>query len=514
MKPKNSGLKLLMTALCLVFFAFNTNASNRPTWVKDWTFADRPMVYYPSWMSNIKDAQPFSSMSIPGSHDAGAMYEIYPCMAKTLKFIPILGGVSTKMCKPGLAQTQGLSIWEQLHSGIRYLDIRLRKTPALNNQSEPYLTVWHGGAYQMQTFTSVYTAAASFVHLYPTEAVVISIREEDAKKPLGWRPLRSDLYAEPKIVAGAKANVIQACKRVTAAMYKAAGCGKLIASLENRAKALLADNTPRLDVSILKRMAMGAIFKKTCLVEGQQCSSYLYTGKGPYGTDITPISFPSKSNKPLTMGDIRGKVVVTSATRADGPRFSPVFSYTEAGDYAKHLDSVLNYINNGHNPVPQKYLTFNSKKHFRLLELNNVHLPFDGPRSRAYHMNEAFYWNLSESRAKDKSRVSGLGIVAADFPGPLLIKAILTYNLNVGQPWANFFSNNRTAQVNVKDKGRPLTYKDCRGNVLMYPSCARSEDLFLKVADRFAIKEQCGASATDCLIRSYTSKDYAQTPNP
>jgi hypothetical protein len=65
-------------------------------------------------------------------------------------------------------------------------------------------------------------------------------------------------------------------------------------------------------------------------------------------------------------------------------------------------------------------------------------------------LNEAFYWNLSESRAKDKARVSGLGIVAADFPGPLLIKAILTYNLNVGQPWANFFSNNPTAEVNAR----------------------------------------------------------------
>ena len=57
-----------------------------------------------NWMGGLPDGTALGTMSIPGTHDSGAMH----------------GGLAV--------QTQSLTIAEQLQAGLRYFDIRLRRT--------------------------------------------------------------------------------------------------------------------------------------------------------------------------------------------------------------------------------------------------------------------------------------------------------------------------------------------------------------------------------------------------
>ena len=80
------------------------------------------------WMYYVNDSTSLANLTIPGSHDSGALYE------------PVAG---TAIC-------QNLSIREQLDIGVRYLDIRLR-------QYGNALVVHHGSVYQHQNFDDVLT---------------------------------------------------------------------------------------------------------------------------------------------------------------------------------------------------------------------------------------------------------------------------------------------------------------------------------------------------------------------
>ena len=534
------GIKQPFTLMLLLsLYVLNAGAFERPAWiskavVNDPETIDSEFVFYPSWMSNIRDDQPLHTMSIPGTHDSGAMYEIAPCADGTSLLtmaIPLVGqaayAASAAVCRGGgVARTQGVSIWEQLLSGVRYLDIRLRKTPAQTLDGEPYLTVWHGEAYQLQTFTSVYAAAAEFVHQHPSEAVVISIRDEGQNKPLGWIPLRADLYAEPRVLASALNNVIGYCKKLNKEMQKLAKCEGRITELKRAENELRKDKstTGERRVRILKRMALSEINDEKCIVGGKPCSSYLWSRRADgkrFASDITPMLWGTKPAEPLRMKHVRGKVIVTSATafrpnRSRAPRFRPVFDYFKANNYAAHLAGVRIYVNDKeHKPLSNtlktENSTFNSATDFRLLELNNLHLPADGPRSRASHVNEAFFWDLAQAKAaEDDATKPGLGFVAADFPGHLLIHSVFTDNGNVKKSWKSFLKSEPAIVL----PRRQLTYKDC-SNALMLNSCVKvAKSVFIKYADKFAREEQCGGTATECLIQAARRPKFLMAPPP
>jgi 1-phosphatidylinositol phosphodiesterase len=101
------------------------------------------------WMSLVDDATSITDMTIPGTHDSGAMHE------------PISGS----------AKTQNLTISEQLNIGVRYLDIRLR-------HYEDALVVHHGAVYQHLNFDDVLTAATDFLVAHPTETILMEVSEE------------------------------------------------------------------------------------------------------------------------------------------------------------------------------------------------------------------------------------------------------------------------------------------------------------------------------------------------
>ena len=117
---------------------FSSDDSPKP-WIKTATT---------DWMAFVADTTPLRSISIPGTHDSGALH----------------GGLA--------AQTQALSIKDQLEAGIRFLDIRTRRT-------KDSLAIHHGMVYQKQMFGDVMEAVSGFLKSHPTEAIVMHIRADE-----------------------------------------------------------------------------------------------------------------------------------------------------------------------------------------------------------------------------------------------------------------------------------------------------------------------------------------------
>ena len=103
------------------------------------------------WMKALPDATPLCKLSIPATHDSGAL----------------LG-------KEGGLQTQDISIAEQLESGIRGFDIRLRVNDCCKK-----LGVYHSILYQQMTWEdNVLPAFIRFLKEHPSETLVVSMKCE------------------------------------------------------------------------------------------------------------------------------------------------------------------------------------------------------------------------------------------------------------------------------------------------------------------------------------------------
>ncbi len=103
------------------------------------------------WMKNIDDSTSLTSLSIPGSHDSGALHSI--------------GDLSGKC--------QDLTISDQLKAGVRFFDIRLQ----LKNDE---LKIVHGIVDQKLHFSSVLKDFGSFLESHPSEGLIVSIKKESS----------------------------------------------------------------------------------------------------------------------------------------------------------------------------------------------------------------------------------------------------------------------------------------------------------------------------------------------
>ncbi|HCA05712.1 phosphatidylinositol-specific phospholipase C [Chryseobacterium sp.] len=104
-----------------------------------------------SWMSGLQDNISIAKISIPGTHDSGAMREI--------------------PSNSGTAKTQNLTIDQQLNAGVRFLDIRCRH---IDNS----FAIHHGAIYQNLNFDDVLNACYAFLESHPTETIIMSVKEE------------------------------------------------------------------------------------------------------------------------------------------------------------------------------------------------------------------------------------------------------------------------------------------------------------------------------------------------
>ncbi|KAK4051957.1 hypothetical protein OIV83_002662 [Microbotryomycetes sp. JL201] len=102
-------------------------------------------------MSSLPDKTPLASLHLPGTHETMAYW-----------------GGPISCC-----QTYTLSLMKQLVGGIRMIDIRL----ALKDKK---LKVYHGIQNEYAQAEDVVNTVEAFLEMYPTETLVVSIKQENA----------------------------------------------------------------------------------------------------------------------------------------------------------------------------------------------------------------------------------------------------------------------------------------------------------------------------------------------
>lgn len=113
----------------------------------DYDDTPNPEFLNPSWMSGIPNSSSLSEVTMPGTHNTMALF----------------GGA--------LAECQSWSLASQLRAGVRFLDIRLRHVKG-------NLTIHHGVSYQRAHFGHVLQGVVDFLEEYPSETVLMRIKEE------------------------------------------------------------------------------------------------------------------------------------------------------------------------------------------------------------------------------------------------------------------------------------------------------------------------------------------------
>lgn len=104
------------------------------------------------WLKNISSDKYISEISLPGTHNSGALYE--PAY--------------------GTAKCQKYSVTDQLNMGVRFLDIRA-------GFSAGKLKIKHGPLSQSMTFDKFTELCYKFLEENPSETIVFSLRNEDMK---------------------------------------------------------------------------------------------------------------------------------------------------------------------------------------------------------------------------------------------------------------------------------------------------------------------------------------------
>jgi 1-phosphatidylinositol phosphodiesterase len=100
-------------------------------------------------MASLPGGASLAALTIPGTHDSGAINEPFA----------------------GIAKTQNLTFADQLTAGVRYFDVRCR------NFNDQFL-IYHGSIDQNQTFDDVLAAMYAFLDAHPGETLIVSVKEE------------------------------------------------------------------------------------------------------------------------------------------------------------------------------------------------------------------------------------------------------------------------------------------------------------------------------------------------
>lgn len=105
-----------------------------------------------NWIASVDQSLPISLLSIPGTHESCARYD---------------------HATAGYTQCQWLSITDQLHAGIRFLDIRCTYEVG----GKPF-EITHGGYDQKISFAQVQAEVIAFLDRHPGEFVMMNVQQE------------------------------------------------------------------------------------------------------------------------------------------------------------------------------------------------------------------------------------------------------------------------------------------------------------------------------------------------
>ena len=116
-----------------------------------------PVLGQRQWMKDIPDTKLLSELSVPGTHQSYARYN--------------LAGVA----EPGIGACQDWTVPAQLERGIRFFDVRLK---IHLNETESYFAVHHGVINQRKTFGQVMRHFQEFLEKHPSETLLVRYKNE------------------------------------------------------------------------------------------------------------------------------------------------------------------------------------------------------------------------------------------------------------------------------------------------------------------------------------------------
>lgn len=101
------------------------------------------------WMASLSGDRSLGSLSIPGTHDSGALYSLLDVFGKC----------------------QTMPVSQQLKAGVRFLDLRLRLV-------EDELWIYHNFVEQKTDFQTMLEELVRFLREHPSEFLIVSLKEE------------------------------------------------------------------------------------------------------------------------------------------------------------------------------------------------------------------------------------------------------------------------------------------------------------------------------------------------
>lgn len=151
---------------------------------------------YSRWMENLpneKQLCPLKELVIPGSHDSGTFYldqnmEIGPDESPTIQALGSVFGRVAKSVIYSWSNTQSMSIYEQLLSGIRYLDLRVAY-----RDEDKHIRILHG--LYGWTVEEILEEVNRFVANFPKEIVILDFNHFYNMDPAAHERLADTLLA-------------------------------------------------------------------------------------------------------------------------------------------------------------------------------------------------------------------------------------------------------------------------------------------------------------------------------
>ena len=151
-------MKKVLTVLIAVLLLFSLSVTAFATnsgayWHEKRAASTDP--FYTNWMKNLSDGQRLSELSIPGTHD-------------TMTFDGVTGNLTLV---EDIAFTQSMTLQQQLTSGIRFIDIR----PCYRGD---HFSIHHGPVYLKADLEDVLRTVKTFLQKYPSEFIVMRLLQE------------------------------------------------------------------------------------------------------------------------------------------------------------------------------------------------------------------------------------------------------------------------------------------------------------------------------------------------
>ncbi len=144
--------KVLLVLLCLAVYSIIFPMHGKAISSKTWNSYTKKNINTQRWMTSLPDSVSLSALSIPGTHD-------------TMSYN---GYITWQFTRP-LAQTQTMTLNEQLNAGIRFFDIRAKED----------LNIYHGPIYLNASLEEVLHTFTSFLKENPKEVVIMRLKDEN-----------------------------------------------------------------------------------------------------------------------------------------------------------------------------------------------------------------------------------------------------------------------------------------------------------------------------------------------